>query len=116
MALSDREQKLLDELERGLYESDPNLAAKISSGGTRTTSRIVSGLAISLIGVSLIVFAVIIQVAYFGVFAFLVMLTGLVVASSNTKQSSEPSRRAGGKAKTPTRNVFEERWQRRQGE
>ena len=116
MALSDREQRLLDELERGLYESDPNLAAKINSGGTRTTARIISGLAIGLIGLSLIVFAVIIQVAFFGAFAFLVMLTGLVVASSNTKQQASPAGKANGKAKAPSRNVFEERWQRRQGE
>jgi sensor histidine kinase YesM len=116
MALSDREQRLLDELERGLYESDPSLAAKISSGGTRTTARIISGLAIGLIGLSLIVFAVIIQVAFFGVFAFLVMLTGLVVASSNTKQQGEPSRKANAKTKAPSRNLFEERWQRRQGD
>ncbi|MEY4042461.1 MAG: hypothetical protein RL529_28 [Actinomycetota bacterium] len=116
MALSDREQRLLDELERGLYESDPNLASKINSGGTRTTARIISGLAIGLIGLSLIVFAVIIQVAFFGAFAFLVMLTGLVVASSNTKQQASPAGKANGKAKAPSRNVFEERWQRRQGE
>jgi hypothetical protein len=116
VALSDREQRLLDELERGLYESDPNLAAKINSGGTRTTARIISGLAIGLIGLSLIVFAVIIQVAFFGAFAFLVMLTGLVVASSNTKQQASPAGKANGKAKAPSRNVFEERWQRRQGE
>jgi len=116
MALSDREQRLLDELERGLYESDPNLASKISSGGARTTARIISGLAISLIGLSLIVFAVIIQVPFFGAFAFLVMLTGLVVASSNTKQQASPAGKANSKAKAPSRNVFEERWQRRQGE
>jgi len=114
VALSDREQRLLDELERGLYETDPNLAAKIA--GTRTPARIISGLAIGLIGLSLIVFAVIIQVPFFGAFAFLVMLTGLVVASSNTKQKGQPAGKANGQAKTPSRNVFEERWQRRQNE
>jgi hypothetical protein len=116
MALSEREQRLLDELERGLYESDPNLASKISSGGARATSRIVAGLALGVIGISLIVFAVIIQFALFGVFAFLVMLTGLVVASSNTKPQNTSSSGQRSKVKTSARNVFEERWERRQGE
>ena len=116
MALSDREQRLLDELDRGLYESDPALASKISSGGSRSTSRIIAGLSIGLIGLSLIVFAVIIQVAFFGVFAFVVMLTGLVVASSNTKPQNGQPTKSGPREKSPTRNIFEERWQRRQGE
>jgi hypothetical protein len=120
MALSEREQRLLDELERGLYESDPNLANKISSSGSRTPARMILGLAIGVIGVSLIVFAVIIQVAFFGLFAFLVMLTGLIVASSNLGSAgqSKPSARSAAKpsAKSQARNLFEERWNRRQGE
>jgi sensor histidine kinase YesM len=114
MALSDREQRLLDELERGLYESDPNLAQKIGSAGARTPARLIAGLVISLIGVSLIVFAVMIQVAFFGVFAFLVMLAGLIFASSNMSQTTTKASGAtsGGKSK----NLFEERWNRRQGD
>jgi hypothetical protein len=116
MALSEREQRLLDELERGLYESDPNLAHKISSSGSRTPARLIAGLGISLIGVSLIVFAVIIQVAFFGAFAFLVMLAGLIVASSNMKPENAAKPRSAGQSKTPSRNLFEERWNRRQGD
>lgn len=116
MALSDREQRLLDELERGLYESDPNLANKISSSGSRTPARLIAGLVIGLIGVSLIVFAVMIQVAFFGVFAFIVMLAGLIVASSNI--SPAPGAKSGGQAspKPQPRNLFEERWNKRQGD
>lgn len=116
MALSEREQRLLDELERGLYESDPNLAHKINSSGARTPARLIAGLAIGLIGVSLILFAVIIQVAFFGAFAFLVMLAGLILASSNMKPESGSKPKAADRAKSPTRNIFEERWNRRQGE
>jgi hypothetical protein len=118
MALSEREQRLLDELERGLYESDPNLANKIS--GSRTPARMILGLTIGLIGVSLIVFAVIIQVAFFGLFAFLVMLTGLIVASSNLGATGQAKQSSGANAKptakSQARNLFEERWNRRQGD
>jgi sulfite exporter TauE/SafE len=119
MALSEREQRLLDELERGLYESDPNLAHKISSSGARTPARLIAGLIIGLIGVSLIVFAVMVQVSYFGVLAFLVMLTGLVVASSNLKPEAaakSQQSRAHQAAKSSPRNLFEERWNKRRGD
>jgi ABC-type multidrug transport system fused ATPase/permease subunit len=124
MALSDREQRLLDELERGLYESDANFASKLGNGPTRTPAKLIAGLSISLIGVSLIIFAVMIQVAFFGVFAFLVMLAGLVVASSNLNPKPGPghnSPRAGAgksnqKASESLRNIFEDRWNKRQGE
>jgi hypothetical protein len=116
MALSDREQRLLDELERGFYESDPNLANKISSSGAVNPVRLILGLVIGLIGVSLIVFAVAIQVAFFGVFAFIVMLTGLIVASSNLNTQSQPKSRAAASKREPSKNIFEERWNRRRGE
>jgi small-conductance mechanosensitive channel len=116
MALSEREQRLLDELERGFYESDPNLANKISSSGAVNPARLILGLVIGLIGVSLIVFAVAIQVAFFGVFAFIVMLTGLIVASSNLTSQNQTKTRAEGAKRAHSRNVFEERWNRRRGE
>ena len=115
MALSDREQRLLDELERGLYESDPNLANKIRSSGVRSTTRLIAGLIIGLIGISLIVFAVMIQVAFFGVFAFLVMLTGLVVASSNLENRTTRGKSGDGSV-GEAKNLFEDRWNRRQRE
>jgi hypothetical protein len=116
MALSEREQRLLDELERGFYESDPNLANKISSSGAVNPARLILGLVIGLIGVSLIVFAVAIQVAFFGVFAFIVMLTGLIVASSNLTSQNQTKTRGASAKREPSRNVFEERWNRRRGE
>lgn len=116
MALSEREQRLLDELERGFYESDPNLANKISSNGAVNPARLILGLVIGLIGISLIVFAVAIQVAFFGVFAFIVMLTGLIVASSNLNPQRQNKNRTPAAKREPSRNVFEERWNRRRGE
>lgn len=116
MALSEREQRLLDELERGFYESDPNLANKISSSGAHSPARLIAGLVIGLIGIGLIVFAVVIRVAFFGVFAFIVMLAGLIVASSNMAAGKPAGKRANSSEKKPPRNLFEERWNRRQGE
>lgn len=114
MALSEREQRVLDELERGLYASDANLASKLGNPGARTPAKLIAGLSIAVIGLSLIVFAVIIQVALFGVLAFLVMLTGLVVASSNLNPAPKPAGKTG--ANRARRNLFEERWEKRRNQ
>jgi len=114
MALSEREQRVLDELERGLYATDANLANKLGNAGARTPAKLIAGLAVSLIGLSLIVFAVIIQVAFFGVAAFVVMLTGLVMASSNMNPAPKGSSKAA--QARPKRNYFEERWEKRRNQ
>ena len=115
MALSEREQRLLDELEKGLYETDANFASKIAGSTARTPAKMVGGIALFLIGVSLLVFSAIIQTAAFGVLAFLLMVSGLVFASSNLKvdPSSAP---VADKSKVARKNIFEERWEKRRGE
>jgi len=119
MALSEHEQKMLDELERGLYQSDASFANRVSNtSGKSPASRLVGGALLAVIGVSLLVFAVVIQLVAFGVVGFLFMLLGLVLASSNWSSSalsadSKPPKKKSG-IQSP-RNFFEDRWDRRQG-
>jgi predicted lipid-binding transport protein (Tim44 family) len=119
MALSEHEQKMLDELERGLYQSDANFVNRVSSAsGKSPASRLVGGALLALIGISLLVFAVIIQLVVFGVIGFLFMLLGLVLASSNWSSSALTADSKPQKKKTniqSPRNFFEDRWDRRQG-
>lgn len=119
MGLSEQEQKLLDELERGLYASDANLAHKLGKPGARSPQRIIAGAALVVIGLSLLVVAVILQIALFGVGGFLTMLAGLVVATSSNPGSTSNAKPKPGAAK-PTgpagakKNFFEDRWDKRQ--
>lgn len=120
MGLSEQEQKLLDELERGLYASDSNLAHKLGKPGARSPKLIIAGAALAIIGISLLVVAVMIQVALFGVAGFLAMLAGLVVATSSNplEQGSKSSKNQGtnksaGNA-APKRSFFDDRWDKRQ--
>lgn len=123
MALSEREQKLLEELERGLYAEDAEFANRVAKNAAPSIRRMVGGAALALIGISVLLFAVIIQIAAFGVAGFLIMLAGLILASSNFKQSptkpAKPSagRPAGGPIPPtkPSTNPFEDRWDRRRG-
>ena len=120
MALSEREQRLLDEMERGLYESDAALASKLSSAKVSSPQKIVGGSALAVIGISVMVTAVVLQITVLGVVAFLVMLAGLVLASSKSvgsSSTSKPTAPAGQpKNSAPKRNFFEDRWDRRQGQ
>lgn len=115
MPLNEREQKLLDELERGLYESDSDLAFKLGKPGARSPKRLIAGAALLLSGLSLLVVAVVLQFALFGVASFLVMLAGLLVATSGTRGTVNSGVKSAKAPQTPKKSFFEERWERRQG-
>ncbi len=118
MGLSEQEQKLLDELERGLYASDSSLAHKLGKPGARSPKRIIAGASLAVIGVSLLVVAVILQVAIFGVGGFLAMLAGLVVATSsnpNEPKIAPVSPTSPSPNSSTKKNFFDDRWDKRQG-
>lgn len=120
MGLSEQEQKLLDELERGFYATDANLASKLGEGRVISPRRIIAGAAVAIIGLSLLIVAVMLQVAAFGVVGFLVMLAGLILASSNVNRtianSKKPASVKAAKQAGQAKNFFEDRWDRRQGQ
>ena len=116
MGLSEREQKLLEELERGLMESDSGFAAKAERIGN-PAGRMIAGALLAIIGLGVLVTGVFIQFAVIGVIGFLVMLGGLVLATSNIQLPDMPSGRSKPAAGQPGpgRNFFEDRWDKRQG-
>jgi predicted lipid-binding transport protein (Tim44 family) len=116
MALSEHEQRVLDELERGLYAEDAKFATKVASGGN-PARKLVAGALIAVVGLSVLVFAVIIQLMIIGLIAFALMLAGLVVATSgNSKPRESTTKPASAKAKPNKRSggsFFEDRWDKR---
>jgi len=116
MGLSDREQKLLEELERGLMSGEGSLARKARNVGN-SAARIIAGVLLVLIGLSVLVTGVVVQLPPVGVLGFLIMLGGLILALANAELpdlgSAFPKPGSGGR--NPNRNFFEDRWDRRQG-
>jgi predicted lipid-binding transport protein (Tim44 family) len=118
MGLSEREQQLLDELERGLMDSDKGIAAK-SKGVGNPGAKLIAGALVAVIGLGVLLTGVLIQFSLIGLVGFLIMLGGLVVATSNIQL---PDMSAGFGQSTPNnsskpgRNFFEDRWDKRQGE
>lgn len=116
MGLSERERKLLEELERGLMEEDSSFAAKVERVGNPAV-RVIGGALLAVIGLGVLLTGVFVQFAPVGVLGFLVMLAGLVVATSNIQlpDISASLPKPGSNPAGPGRNFFEDRWDRRQG-
>jgi predicted lipid-binding transport protein (Tim44 family) len=121
MGLSEREQRVLEELERGLYEEDARFAQRVSSGGN-LAGKVVAGVLLAVIGLSVLVFAVIIQIMIIGLVAFALMLGGLVLATSsgaNAKPKESKSAKVTApqpdKPKRSPGSFFEDRWDKRSG-
>lgn len=116
MGLSEREQKLLEELERNLLAEDKGFESRVRAvdSSNKSAGKLVAGVLITLFGLGLLIFAVVLQVAFFGAAAFVVMLIGLTVASANFRlpEIKLPTTENG----QPGRNFFEDRWDRRFGD
>lgn len=103
MALSDRERRLLAEMEAALATDDPRLQSTLSGGDTATLTRkapasLVSAIALMVGGIAILFTGLIAQIAPVGVAGFIVILAGLlmVLRSLSHKGMRTPKRRAQG--------------------
>lgn len=90
MGLSEREQQLLDDMERRLYQSEADVMQTPASGsGRRFNLRsLVLGILIVLAGVGLLIGGVAAQQLWLGLIGFVAMLGGAVLAFTKTEASS----------------------------
>ncbi len=116
MPLSEHEQRLLEEMERGLYHNDADFVATVGSGRGRPTYRsIVIGILVGLVGVAVIVAGVMSQLAIVGVAGFVVMFIGVLVAISSPKRPIEElPRPTDSRSKASFMDRMNERWDKRQ--
>lgn len=123
MPLSDREQKLLSQLEQQLLADDPRFASAMrGSRGLRGGKRMAIGLVGVGVGLVLIVLAVAQHLPILAVPGFLLMLAGASYAFSRPKLPAVPSApQAAAPGQSPVSpdglfNRLEERWERRRDE
>jgi len=122
MPLSEQEQRLLDEMERNLYQNDADFVATVGSGRGRPNYRgIVLGAILVLAGIITLIVGVTLQLLIVGVIGFAVMFAGVLLAVTPPKSTAAPSapREAGARPAARTSGGFmdslTERWERRQG-
>ncbi len=114
MALSDRERRLLAEMEAALASDDPRLQSTLSGGDTATLIRkapgsLLLGGGLILAGIAILFTGLIAQIAPVGVIGFIVALAGLLMALRSISL-------AGPRVAAPKRSLNErlqERWDRR---
>ena len=134
MPLSEHEQRLLDQIERALYQEDPKFASSVRANDLRTHMRkrmrraavvLVGGLGLLLAGV--ITAKWWIGVAGFGVMVVALILAlsswkrlnggpnqaGLGIAGSNAPRRTSSRRKSGGGSSGSLSQRLEERWKRR---
>ncbi|TAK71100.1 MAG: DUF3040 domain-containing protein [Actinomycetota bacterium] len=131
MPLSEHEQRLLEQMERALYQEDPKFASTLRSGasGRAHRTRAILGIVAFLGGIALLLSGVATTWIWLGVLGFAVMLAGALLAYGALRPRAQPAaagegpREAPGPgpapaaAKKPRSSTFmhrvEERWRRR---
>lgn len=114
MALSEREQRLLEEMERGLYASEADsLNTSRVSGGGPSYRAIVIGSLIILVGIGALVGGVANGLIWLGLIGFVAMLGGaLFMFDPRNRIQSGTSAESPRQAKK-SRDSFAERAERR---
>jgi hypothetical protein len=128
MALSEHEQRVLDELERGLYADDEQLARRLKKVADetplrkqqRSAARRIAGAAVVIAGLGVLFIGLVIHYSWMGIAGFALTLVGLVFATSPVKgvegeaKATKPKRKSSPAVKPGSINdFFEERWNRR---
>ena len=123
MPLSEHEQRLLEEMERNLYQNDADFVATVSGRRGKPNYRlIVIGALLAVAGVAALVAGVIVRQPIIGVVGFGLMLGGvlLVISPGRGAETGSTATSASSRAARPDRSswmsTMSERWERRQDE
>jgi hypothetical protein len=127
--LSDHEQRLLEQMERALYQEDPKFASSLRSGrsGGLDRRKIAVGVAGVMLGLITVVAGVAVSQPIIGIVGFVIMIAGAFWAwlgsRGSAEQGAEQEGAAPGAAPTaapkPDRgqadfmSKMEERWRKR---
>ncbi|HEY8590615.1 MAG TPA: DUF3040 domain-containing protein [Naasia sp.] len=124
MPLSEQEQRLLDEMERSLYQNDADFVASVSGRGRGRVNytALVAGVLVAVLGVAILVAGVVLRQPIVGVGGFLVLFAGVLVAFGSPRRGlpAAPRPAAAGGRRGRTNNAgfmdrMNDRWERRQG-
>jgi hypothetical protein len=119
MALSEREQRLLDEMERGFYQSEADVMQTVPASRRRVNYRsLVLGIIVVLVGVGVLVGGVAAQQLWLGLIGFAVMLGGVMLMFWRGSEPSIESElsgesKSGGAQGAAGRESLSERMERR---
>jgi uncharacterized membrane protein HdeD (DUF308 family) len=110
--LSDREKRLLDEMEAALLTEDPRLVSALSAGPTSPSrNRIMVGIGLVLLGLVTLFAGLVSKVTPIGILGFLIALFGVISAISSFTPKSRGPKKARTRSSLSAR--MEKRWDNR---
>jgi hypothetical protein len=113
MSLSDRERRLLAEMEAALATDDPRLESRLAGNTlTPTKPRLLVGVLSIIAGIAILFTGLISKTTPLGAAGFLVALVGVIVTARSVSSFSLGAPREK-KARTSLSTRLEERWNRR---
>ena len=131
MPLSEQEQRLLEEMERSLYQNDSDFVARVTRRqGRPTYTAITLGVLGALAGIAVVIVGLVIKAPLLGILGFVVMLAGVLFAlrpgmrAPKAKPARPGKPASGGSARPSSGNGsggsfmdrMNDRWDRRQDE
>jgi len=113
MALSDRERRLLAEMEEALATDDPRLESRLA-GATMAPPRprLLLGTLVTFTGIAVIFGGLVAKVTAIGALGFIVALTGVLLLIRSISRPMPGRKRTKSARKTLSARL-EERWDRR---
>jgi hypothetical protein len=116
MPLSDREKRLLEEMEAALLTEDPRLVSALSSKAPVSPSRnrIMAGAGFILLGLITLFGGLISQVTPIGILGFVIALGGVITAISSISPMVRGVRKPSSRTNLSAR--LEQRWDNRSNE
>ena len=119
MPLSEHEQRLLDQIERALYDEDPKFASTVRSTDLRThmRRRMIRAAALFVVGFVMLPTGVVLDQFAVGIVGFILMIGAMVMAMSAYRRlGSSSAAGSAGQGGFPAggRDELGERRQRRQ--
>jgi len=121
MPLSEQEQRLLEEMERGLYQNDADFVATVGQRrGKPNYTVVVVGVLLAVLGIATLLVGVVIHQPLVGVLGFIIMFGGvlLAIAPPRRLEAPAPDRKPGAKPAKATgfMDGLGNRWDKRQDE
>lgn len=113
MALSEHEQRLLDEMERGFYRSEADVLQTASTSQRRVNYRsLVLGIIVAVLGIGVLIGGVAAQLLWLGLVGFAIMLGGVMLMLARGSETEVPAEQEQSSPKA-SRESFSERMERR---
>ena len=114
MELSDREKRLLDEMEAALLTEDPRLVSALSAGpASPSRKRIMIGAGLVLLGLVTLFGGLVSKVTPIGILGFLIALTGVISAISSFAPRSGVKAVKKPRSRSSLNERMEKRWDNR---